>query len=167
MQYVSDKYLNKLFNMSVLTGSRAFNVATKDSDWDIVLTTKEYNLFGLNDVRLHSKHKMKNILLNIAFTESRTFNIEGVDEIDGDILEYNEMTIWGPIERMVKFKSPTSNEIINLFIYPANFSSLILDKFKEVNNLMNFLHGAKLQNKPYRIEAFKQILKSVGITDLS
>ena len=42
-----------------------------------------------------------------------------------------------------------------------------MDRFKQLNNLMNFVYNVKLQDKQFRIEAFTQVIKQVGITDLS
>lgn len=167
MLYCPDSYLNKLLQIGTLTGSRAFNCATKNSDWDIVLTKKEYNSSLLNDYPLDLKYTAAHIISRVDFTESKVHNTLNIEEIDEDKIIYDQITIWGPIEQIVKFKLFESNEPINFFIYPAKFSPIILEKFQEVTHLMNFLYGDKLQDRQYRIEAFKKVLKSVGITDLS
>ena len=83
------------------------------------------------------------------------------DDEDG-FIEYDQATIWGPLIQIIKYWDDYNN-CINLFVY-ENSNKHILDKFKQVTNLMNFLHNVKLQDKSYRIEAFKDILLHLGIT---
>jgi len=93
------------------------------------------------------------------------YNLSDHEEFEDDpILEYDQHTIWGPLEQIIKYYSPVSDEIINLFVYSDNHAT-ILPKFAELNNLMNFLYGHELADRTKRIEAFTKVIKHVGITD--
>lgn len=156
--------LNQVLPLGVLTGSRAFNCATSESDWDIVI-------FKSNTPNMQN-------LLNIKITDftyspydsSNSYNKPGYDlsqyfDLGDDFIEYDEHTIWGPLSQIIKYWDDEGN-CINLFVYEDKYST-IMDRFKQLNNLMNFVYNVKLQDKQFRIEAFTQIIKQVGITDLS
>ena len=152
-----DKHIQLLLEVGILTGSRAFNCATPESDWDIVIL---YN------------DRPKDLLQYIIIThvdfdsppDGEYYDTSECDALEDDI-EYDQVGIWGPICDMYKYYSPDSDEVVNLFIYSNKYES-VLSKFEEVTHLMNFIYEAALVNRPTRIDAFTKVLKSVGITDL-
>lgn len=156
--------LNQVLPLGILTGSRAFNCATPESDWNIVI-------FKSNVPNMQN-------LLNIKITDftyspydgSTFYNKPGYDlsqyfDLGDDFIEYDKHTIWGPLSQIIKYWDNEDN-CINLFVYEDKYST-IMDRFKQLNNLMNFVYNVKLQDKQFRIEAFTQVIKQVGITDLS
>ena len=159
-----DEHIRQLLEVGTLTGSRAFNCATSESDWDIVILEADCNRLWNGDIINDTNFKTwEGATLNngIAY-----FDLSEHPEFEEEThLEYDQYTIWGPLIRILKYYSIDSDEIINLFVYPDTYTS-ILTKFQEVTNLMNFLYGTTLQNRETRIEGFTKILKSVGITDM-
>lgn len=159
-----DEHIRQLLEVGTLTGSRAFNCSTTASDWDIVILKSDCDQLWNGDIIKDT---------NFSTWEGATldngtayFDLSEHPEFEEEThLEYDQHTIWGPLIRIVKYFSPDSDEIINLFVYPDTYTS-ILTKFQEVTNLMNFLYGTTLQNRETRIEGFTKILKSVGITDM-
>lgn len=158
--------LSQVLTLGVLTGSRAFNCSTIESDWDIVLT--ESNLPPYKDSLEYREtiFQMDNILDHIPRGFSKpVFDLQEQPDLGEDYLEYDQNTIWGPLQSIVKYVDDEGNWI-NLFVYSDNHKQ-ILEKFKELNNLMNFVHGSKLKDKDYRIQAFIEIINKVGITNYS
>ena len=143
--------LEDILKVGQLTGSRAFNCAHKDSDWDIIITEKDLP----NYLEQHPSYYV------CADWENR----DGSDDADG--IEDNESiydpSIWGPILQIVKYEDSAENTI-NLFIY-AHKHRHLLDKFKELNKLMKFLYPHRLKDKATRIIAFIHVMKELGITD--
>ena len=162
-----DDHIQQLLKVGTLTGSRAFNCSHSKSDWDIVILQKNFPSI------IYSVTSDINIISDTDFTSDNYVEIDdtfGIDvseheEFDEDVIEYDKVTIWGPLNRILKYYSPDSDEVINLFVYSDNKES-VLTKFQEVTHLMNFIYGSSLADRPTRIEAFTKVLKSVGITDL-
>ena len=156
--------LEQVLPLGVLTGSRAFNCASEDSDWDIVITygnlpncefAKDYTCIDFltgDDLSKVTPEGYKD-----------GYDLLDYPDLGEDFIEYDQLTIWGPLVQIIKYYDDNNN-YINLFVYSNNHVG-ILKKFKELNNLMNFLHGSKLQDKNYRIEAFTNIINKVGITN--
>lgn len=156
--------LEQVLPLGVLTGSRAFNCSTDESDWDIVITESNVPSYRDSLEYRETNFQMDNLLDYIPRGFSKpVFDLEEQPDLGEDYLEYDQNTIWGPLQSIVKYLDDKGNWI-NLFIYSDNHKP-ILEKFKELNNLMNFLHGSKLQDKNYRIEAFTNIINKVGITN--
>ena len=158
--------LEQVLPLGVLTGSRAFNCAYKESDWDIVILCS--NVPDYKDV---VDYTCTDFLSNNGMTDYVPHGHKKpgywIDKLTPDLgedfVEYDKSTIWGPLEQIIKY-CDDNNNCINLFVYNDKHVG-ILEKFKELNNLMNFLYGAKLQDKNYRIEAFTHIINKVGITN--
>ena len=164
---VPNYYLESVLPLGVLTGSRAFNCFTEESDWDIVILEKD-----LPDWELAEDYQSTDFNRGY-YDESGDGGKPGYDlsehsEFDDDpFLEYDQATIWGPLVQIIKYWYYTDldKEIcINLFVY-SNYNSIILDKFKELNALMKFTKGSSLKDKEIRIQAFTEIINKVGITD--
>ena len=159
-----DRHIQQLLEVGTLTGSRAFNCSTTASDWDIVILESDCNRLWNGDIINDTNFKT----WEGATLDNGTayFDLSEHPEFEEEThLEYDQHTIWGPLIRILKYYSIESDEIINLFVYPDTYTS-ILTKFQEVTNLMNFLYGTTLQNRETRIEGFTKILKFVGITDM-
>ncbi len=158
--------LENVLKLGVLTGSRAFNCSTTESDWDIVITQSNVPYYKCSLEYRETIFQMDNLLDYIpeGFTK-HVFDLEEHPDTGEDYLEYDKNTIWGPLQSIVKYLDDKGNWI-NLFIYSDNRKP-ILEKFKELNNLMNFVHGSKLKDKDYRIQAFIDIINKVGITNYS
>lgn len=163
-----DYNLENVLTLGVLTGSRAFNCSTKDSDWDIVIVqanlpnykfTVDYTCTNFLDSKDTTDY------VPIGHTKPGYWIDEHLPDLGEDFVEYDKSTIWGPLKQIVKYWDDNDN-CINLFVYNDNHAG-ILEKFKELNNLMNFLHGSKLKDKDYRIQAFIEIIDKVGITNYS
>lgn len=158
--------LSQVLPLGVLTGSRAFNCSTIESDWDIVITESNVPYYKCSLEYRETIFQMDNLLSYIprGFSKS-VFDLKEQPDLGEDYLEYDKNTIWGPLQSIVKYLDDNDNWI-NLFIYSDNHKP-ILEKFKELNNLMNFVHGSKLKDKDYRIQAFIDIINKVGITNYS
>ena len=157
--------LEQVLPLGVLTGSRAFNCSTKDSDWDIVIVQA-----NLPNFQFAVDYTFTDFLSKDITNYAPSGHIKPgywIDELTPDLgedfVEYDKSTIWGPLVQIIKYWDDNDN-CINLFVYNNNHVG-ILEKFKELNALMNFLHGSKLQDKNYRIEAFTNIISKVGITN--
>ncbi len=158
--------LNQVLPLGVLTGSRAFNCATETSDWDIVILES-----NVPDYRLTADYNCTDFnkdcwVLNPHDEESRPgFDLGEYSEFDTEngFIEYDQPTIWGPLTQIIKYYDDENN-CINLFVY-MDHNAIILDKFRKLNNLMNFIHNIRLQDKSYRIKAFTEIALHVGITN--
>lgn len=151
--------------LGVLTGSRAFNCATDESDWDIVIL--ESNLPNYKETADYNCTDFVNGPFTDSFYGNKPKFGHDVSEYaefddEGGFVEYDQIIIWGPLLQIIKYWDDNDN-CINLFVYDDS-NIAILDKFEEVTKLMNFLHNIKLQDKSYRIEAFKDILLKLGIT---
>ena len=156
-------HLEQLLQVGVLTGSRAFHVATPESDWDIVIL--ESNCRHIEDMNIINDTMFTNWKHIITDNGKAHWDLSEHPEFEDEpFIEYNEHTIWGPLARIVKYYAPDSEEIINLFVYEDTHAD-ILPKFIELNELMTFLYGYEIANKQKRIEAFTKIIKHVGITD--
>ena len=161
--------LPNLLTHGVLTGSRAFNAATEESDWDIVILHS--NTPNLQDITfLISSTDFTSDELDVIYpywdsSESVAgFDLSEHEDLGEDFIEYDKHTIWGPLEQIIKYEDDQSN-ILNLFVYDDKHS-IILDKFKELNSLITFLHGNKLKNREYRIQSFIELTDKLGITSL-
>ena len=159
-----DYNLDNVLKIGILTGSRAFNCSTDESDWDIVIT--ESNLPPYRDSAYYREtiFNMDNLAGYIpkGFRKP-VFDLEEHPDVGEEYLEYDQNTIWGPLHSIVKYVDDNGNWI-NLFVYTDKHAP-ILEKFKELNNLMNFVHGFRLKDKDYRIQAFIDIISKVGITN--
>ena len=138
--------LSQVLPLGVLTGSRAFNCATDKSDWDIVILKPD----------LPNYTDASNYICTDDMSEHTEF-----DDDEG-FIEYDQILIWGPLTQIIKYWDDDEN-CINLFVY-EDHNGIILDKFKELNRLMNFIHNVRLQDRDYRIKAFTDIALRVGIT---
>lgn len=159
-----DEHIRQLLEVGTLTGSRAFNCSTTASDWDIVILEADCNRLWNGDIINDTNFKTwEGATLDNG---AAYFDLSEHPEFEEEThLEYDQHTIWGPLIRILKYYSIESDEIVNLFVYPDTYTS-ILTKFQEVTNLMNFLYGTTLQNRETRIKGFTKILKFVGITDM-
>ena len=158
--------LENVLKLGVLTGSRAFNCSTPESDWDIVITEFNVPYYKCSLEYRETIFQMDNLLDYIPEGFSRSvFDLEEHPDLGEDYVEYDQNTIWGPLQSIVKYLDDEGNWI-NLFVY-ADKHKPILEKFKELNNLMNFVHGFRLKDKDYRIKAFIDIIYKVGITNYS
>lgn len=157
--------LEQVLSLGVLTGSRAFNCATEESDWDIVILESDLPDYKQTPDWTCTDFTRDPFTEAYYGTKSKPgFDVSEHPEFDdeGGFIEYDQVIIWGPLEQIIKYWDDNNN-CINLFVY-GNHHKAILGKFQEVTNLMNFLHNVKLQDKSYRIEAFKDILLKLGIT---
>ena len=161
-----DYNLENVLKLGVLTGSRAFNCSTTESDWDIAIIESNVPYYKCSLEYRETIFQMEGLLDYIpkGFTK-HVFDLEEHPDAGEDYLEYDQNTIWGPLQSIVKYLDDEGNWI-NLFIYSDNHKP-ILEKFKELNNLMNFVHGFRLKDKDYRIQAFIDIINKVGITNYS
>ena len=160
--------LSQVLPLGVLTGSRAFNCATEKSDWDIVILKSDLPNY-MDAWDYHCTDFAKD-----AWTGDQNnrktkpgFDLSEYSEFDDDegFIEYDQVLIWGPLTQIIKYWDDDEN-CINLFVY-EDHNGIILEKFKELNQLMNFIHNARLQDRDYRIKAFTDIALHVGITDAS
>ena len=91
-----DYNLENVLTLGILTGSRAFNCSTHESDWDIVIT--ESNLPPYRDSLEYREtiFQMDNLLSYIpeGFTK-HVFDLEEHQDIGEDYVEYDQTTIWG------------------------------------------------------------------------
>lgn len=158
--------LDQVLPLGVLTGSRAFNVATAKSDWDIVILES-----NVPDYRLTADYTCTDFnkdcwVLNPHDESARPgFDLGEFSEFDDEdgFIEYDQPIIWGPLTQIIKYWDDEDN-CINLFVY-MDHNAIILDKFRKLNHLMNFIHNVRLQDKSYRIKAFTEIALHVGITN--
>ena len=156
--------LSQVLPLGVLTGSRAFNCATEKSDWDIVIL--ESNLPNYTN---SVEYRVTDFIngpydASDTYTGKPGFNLSDYSEFEDEpFIEYDNSTIWGPLVQIIKYWDDEEN-CINLFVYKDHNAS-ILDKFKQLNHLMNFVHNVKLVDKEYRIKTFTKLIAHVGITD--
>ena len=165
-----DYYLEQVLPLGVLTGSRAFNCATESSDYDIVIHESSLpDWKAADDYQNFQFYNGENIPINTPELED-----EPRDPGDDSLLQYDAITIWGPITQIIKYwylidPDDESTEVcINLFVYPDHITDItdIYQRFNQLNKLMNMCYGASLQDKQVRIEAFTKVIKLVGITNL-
>ena len=157
--------LSQVLPLGVLTGSRAFNCNTEESDWDIVILTSNLpNYIDAYDWHCTDFCRDNWVLSSRKESNRPGFDVSEYSEFDDDegFIEYDQPTIWGPLSQIIKYWDDDNN-CVNLFVYEDDYGT-ILDKFKELNNLMNFVHNIRLQDKEYRIKAFTEIALKVGIT---
>lgn len=159
---MEDFYLDRILPLGVLTGSRAFGCATESSDWDIAIIESRVPEYQLADD--YQVHEMRNLEYITECPEAES------DLNEDSEYEYDKISIWGPIERIIKYWYLTDPEdestevCINLFVYKDEYINLY-PKFIELNNLMKFVHNTKLKDRDYRIDAFIEIIDKVGITN--
>lgn len=158
-----DSQIKALLEVGVLTGSRAFSCSTINSDWDIVILESDIDKLCNGDIINDTKF---NSWDDITTDDGTAYwNLSDYPEFeDNPKLEYDQHTIWGPLTRILKYHSSASDEVINLFVY-ADANIDILLKFRELNNLMNFLYSQEIKDKSKRIERFVQLTKHLGITN--
>jgi hypothetical protein len=158
--------LEAMLKLGTLTGSRAFNCATDESDWDIVITESMLPNLSHPSVGIYSDTNfMDDPFSELQYSKYKSGHSVDTDELPDlgeDFVEYDQHTIWGPLLRTIKYEC--DGAIINLFVY-KDTDKLILDKFTELNNLMRFVHGLKLHDREYRIQAFIELTFKLGITD--
>ena len=151
----TDKYysLENMLSIGVLTGSRAFNVASQNSDWDIVVTVSMLpnlsNVVGIEDL--------------IQFEGDWE---DTSDDADGEVTPqeiYDNTTIWGPIISIYRYIDINGNDI-NLFLYEDTDIG-ILPLFNKLNKTMQFVYGQSIADKDKRIEAFIELTDKLGITN--
>ena len=163
---MSSYNLSQVLPLGVLTGSRAFNCATDESDWDIVIlksNVPDYKETGDWNCTDFCKDEL---ICNPNDCQAKPgFDVREHPEFDDEsgFIEYDQITIWGPITQIIKYWDDDGN-CINLFVY-EDHNGIILDKFIELNKLMNFIHNVRLQDRSYRIKAFTEIALHVGITN--
>ena len=148
-QYFS---LENMLTLGVLTGSRAFNCASDDSDWDIVITHKHiFNTCYIPDYKP-------------CIDFSKNWN-EPQYDTDGleCIQEMYDGSVWGPITQITKYTDLNSNTI-NLFIYKDKYEA-ILPLFTELNNRMNFLYSSEIHDRDTRIDRFIELTDKLGISN--
>ena len=148
--------LELCLSKGVLTGSRAFQVPTEYSDWDIVITESNVPYQQLQSYDCE-------ICVNFEEMEEPC-DADGVDSIR----EIYDGSIWGPISMISKYYIYDDDDeeltIINLFIYPDHEYKTVA-KFHQVNALMMFsLTHEQRKHKPTRIKKFTEILKQLKIT---
>lgn len=148
--------LQHCLDAGILTGSRAFQVQTKDSDWDIVITESNVPYHQLQSYDWEICVNFENL--------QEPWDADGVDSIR----EVYGGSIWGPISMISKYYIYDDDDeeltTINLFIYPDHEYNTVA-KFNQVNALMMFsLTPEQRQHKPTRIKKFTEILKQLKIT---
>lgn len=149
-QYYS---LENMLTLGVLTGSRAFNCASEDSDWGIVITYKHMS----GTMYLPTDYKIC-IDFNKKWNETQ-YDADGLECIQD---MYNG-SVWGPISEIAKY-TDLNGSIINLFIYD-NQHEAILPLFTELNNRMNFLYGSEIHDRDTRIDRFIELTDKLGISN--
>ena len=158
--------LSQVLPLGILTGSRAFNCATDKSDWDIVILKPDLpNYMDAGDYTCTDFNKDVWVCNPRDERSKPGFDLSEHTEFDDDegFIEYDQILIWGPLTQIIKYWDDDEN-CITLFVY-EDHNGIILEKFKELNQLMNFIHNARLQDRDYRIKAFTEIALRVGITD--
>lgn len=160
--------LEHLIEQGILTGSRAFNVATETSDWDIVIIESRVPNKLTNGIFDWTEYKFANC------EELRYCEEAGSDIDDDGLYEYDKISIWGPILRVIKYSYPIVEDYdncddshwvtINLFVYGDNSIDLY-EKFKLLNFFMCLIDKAELEDKDIRIDYFTEIIDKVGITN--
>ena len=157
--------LDQVLPLGILTGSRAFNCATDISDWDIVILKSSLPVLKDFVDYTCTDFTRDDLILNPRDETKIGFNVSEHPEFDDEegFIEYDQTIIWGPLTQIIKYWDDDGN-CINLFVY-EDHNGIILEKFKELNQLMNFIHNARLQDRDYRIKAFTEIALRVGITD--
>lgn len=148
--------LELCLSKGVLTGSRAFQVPTEYSDWDIVITESNVPYQQLQSYDWE-------ICVNFEEIEEPC-DADGVD----DIGEIYRGSIWGPISMISKYYIYDDDDeeltIINLFIYPDHEYKTVA-KFNQVTAHMMFsLTHEQRKHKPTRVKKFIEILKQLKIT---
>lgn len=157
--------LEHFLSVGVLTGSRAFNCETSASDWDIVVLESDYHKYRKGTILNYTSFKEPKVHIAHNGQSYYGFDLSEINEFENkSFLEYDKHTIWGPLTKLVKYISDDTKELINLFVYEDKYAD-ILPKFKELNDLMNFIYGSKLKDKSVRIKAFTEVISKIGITD--
>lgn len=155
--------LDYFLSVGVLTGSRAFKVEKEDSDWDIIIHDKDFNINLYCRTMLDNYIFDTNILdyeICIDFEASQE-----AQEADGvnntEYLTNRDELIWGDkLLKIIKVwcNEEDENECINLFIYQDSATD-IKQKFKEINALMRFtLTKEQLENRETRVARFRELL---------
>lgn len=148
--------LELCLSKGILTGSRAFQVPTENSDWDIVIAE--------SDIPYKELDQYDSEICACWNDAEEPCDADGVDNIG----EIYSGSIWGPINQIVKYYLFEDDEdslvTLNLFIYPDKEQSTIA-KFHQVNAHMMFsLTEEQRKHKPTRIKKFTEILKQLKIT---
>ena len=148
--------LELCLSKGILTGSRAFQVPTENSDWDIVIAE--------SDIPYKELDQYDSEICACWNDTEEPCDADGVDNIG----EIYSGSIWGPINQIVKYYLFEDDEdslvTLNLFIYPDKEQSTIA-KFHQVNAHMMFsLTEEQRKHKPTRIKKFPEILKQLKIT---
>ena len=145
-------HLTNMLTLGVLTGSRAFNCAHEESDWDIVITADKLLNYNQIPTLVH--------LINFDKTwDEPQYDADGLECIQ----ELYDGSIWGPISFIDKYTDIDGNSI-NLFIYDIKYKA-ILPLFTELNNRMNFLYSDEVHDKDKRIDRFIELTNKLGITN--
>ena len=145
--------LDNMLTLGVLTGSRAFNCSSEDSDWDIVITW-DYLL-------INGYFQIPTLTDCVDFSRSWDEFALDADGIEC-AKEMYEGSIWGPINTISRYTDYQGNSI-NLFICNSEHAN-ILPRFTELNFQMNFLYGHEIADKNIRIERFIELTNKLGIT---
>jgi hypothetical protein len=148
-QYFS---LENMLTLGVLTGSRAFNCASDDSDWDIVITHKH-----IFNTRLIPSYKTC-LDFKKKWNEPQ-YDADGLECIQ----DMYDGSVWGPISEITRYTDLNGN-IINLFIY-HNWGKAILPLFTELNHRMNFLYSSEVHDRDTRIDRFIELTDKLGISN--
>ncbi len=109
-QYFS---LENMLTLGVLTGSRAFNCASEDSDWDIVITMN----------KLLNYNQVPTVIHLIDFSkmwDEPQYDADGLECIQ----ELYDGSIWGPITFIDRYTDIDGNSI-NLFIYEDKYEAIL------------------------------------------
>jgi hypothetical protein len=142
-------------------------------DWDIVILRRHCPVLTEEAIEIISNTNFIDDSLDIKEyyddESNTTFSIAGYDLSDHPEFEdepfigYDKPTIWGPLLQIIKYVDDYDN-IINLFVYEGK-DAIILDKFKELNQLMVFLYSHTNHDKQARIESFIKLCANCKITD--
>lgn len=91
-----DYNLENVLTLGVLTGSRAFNCSTDESDWDIVITESNVPYYKNSAYYRETIFQVDNLLRYIPKGFSKpVFDLEEHPDLGEDYLEYDQNTIWG------------------------------------------------------------------------
>ena len=91
--------LEQVLPLGVLTGSRAFNCSTKDSDWDIVIVQANLPNFQFAGDYTFTDFLSRNTAdyVPIGHTKTGYWVDKHLPDLGEDFDEYDKSTIWGPL----------------------------------------------------------------------